>query len=320
MNAQGSKFVVLAALGGNAAIAVIKFIAAAYTGSSAMLAEAIHSVADTGDQGLLLYGTGRAARPPDLRHPFGHGRELYFWGFVVAILLFALGAGAAIYEGIQKLLEPHPVTDILVNYIVLGVSFCFEATTAYIGFREFNRRRKDMPLLAALRASKDPSLFTVLIEDSTALTGLTIAAIGITVAHYGYPMADGLASIAIGLALAVAASFLAYEIKSLLVGESAFRPVVAGIRQIVERQAAQSGLVQQVNDLRTLQLGSSDILTTISFDFDDDAKARDIEDFACELEASIRAGYPQVTWVFVDIRGEGRQASRVKFKQQEPAA
>jgi cation diffusion facilitator family transporter len=325
MNAQGSKLVVLAALAGNATIAVIKFIAAAYTGSSAMLAEAIHSVADTGNQGLLLYGTGRAARPPDIKHPFGHGRELYFWGFIVAILLFSLGAGAATYEGIQKILEPHPVSNVSISYIVLGASFCFESISGFIGFREFNRRRKDIPILIALRASKDPSLFTVLVEDTTALAGLLFAAVGITIAYFGFSIADGLASIAIGIALATAAAFLAYEIKSLLIGEAAGRYVVAGIRQIVDRHSAESGIVQQVNDFRTLQLGPAEILAAVSVDFEDKAKARDVEAFTAKLDADIRAGYPQVMWLFVDVRS-GAHFERLygdrlaEPKQQEPAA
>lgn len=320
MKTQAPKAFVFVALGGNAAIAIIKFIAAAYSGSAAMLSEAVHSVADTGNQALLLYGSGRAAQPPDRRHPFGHGREIYFWGFIVAILLFSMGSGMSIYEGILKILEPHPPGNPLVNYLVLGAAFCFEGGSAFFAFREFNRRRGETPMLLALQASKDPSLMTVLIEDSTALIGLAIAAAGITVAYFGeMPIADGIASLAIGAALALAAAFLAYEIKSLLIGEAAGRKVVAGIQSIVDRCTKKSGLVRRVNDIRTMQLGPSEVLIVVSLDFHAEAKADDIEIVTSELEDTLRRAYPQAGWVFIDVRcAERYEKGRLQHGAQEP--
>lgn len=303
MKVQGSRTVVLAALAGNAAIAVTKFAAAYFTGSSAMLSEAIHSLADTGNQGLLLYGSARAARPPDAEHPFGNGREVFFWGFVVAIVLFALGSGVSIYQGILKLLAPHPIENVRASYIVLGLAFCFEGASTFVGFREFNRRRGDRPALWALRASKDPRLFTVLVEDSIALAGLAIAAAGIAVTYATeWHQADGLASITIGLLLGAAAAFLAYEVKSLLIGEAAYGRVRDGVRRVVERQLTAGGPVRGINDIRTLQLGPFEALVIISLDFADDVTARTVERIAAAIEREARTAQPEVRWLFVEAK------------------
>ncbi|MBS0641993.1 MAG: cation diffusion facilitator family transporter, partial [Proteobacteria bacterium] len=168
MAAQGSRATIYAALAGNAAIAVTKGGAAAWTGSSAMLSEAIHSLVDTGNQILLLYGLRRSARPATPEHPFGHGLELYFWAFVVAILIFGLGAGVSIYEGVVKILEPHPVEDVMINYVVLGLSLVFEGSSWWVAYRTFRREARSDSLLAAVQRSKDPTVFTVLLEDSAA--------------------------------------------------------------------------------------------------------------------------------------------------------
>ncbi len=236
-----SKKVIYAALAGNSFIAVIKFAAAAITGSSAMFSEAIHSVVDTGNQWLLLYGIKRAARPADAEHPFGYGMEIYFWTFVVAILIFAVGAGVAVYEGVTKLLNPHPITSPYVNYAVLAVAMVFEAGAWSIAFREFRKAKGQDGYWAAVRASKDPAIFTVLFEDSAAMLGLVVAMAGIALGEtLGVPEMDGAASILIGLILAVVAAFLASESKGLLIGESARKEVVAGIERIV---AGQPGIV-----------------------------------------------------------------------------
>ena len=217
MAAGGSTKVVVAALGFNGLIAVSKFVAATITGSAAMLSEALHSVADTANQGLLLLGMRKSRRPADTRHPFGYSKELYFWSFVVAILLFSMGAGVSIYEGVQKLIKPHPITSPIVNYVVLGVAIVFEAASTFVALREFNAQRGTMSPVAALKSSKDPALFTVVLEDLAALTGLAIALIGTLVADLGGRLAaDAVASIAIGCVLAGVAAFMSRETKSLL--------------------------------------------------------------------------------------------------------
>ena len=185
MSAKASKKVVYAAITGNALIAVTKFGAAAYTGSSAMLSEAIHSAVDTGNQGLLLFGMRRAERPADEHHPFGYGKEIYFWSFVVAILLFSMGAGVSFYEGVQKLLHPHPISNPYVNYVVLATAMLFEGAAWWIAFKAFNRWRGDLDFITAVRRSKDPALLTVLVEDSAAILGLESEATGELRTHTG---------------------------------------------------------------------------------------------------------------------------------------
>ncbi|MGI9451618.1 MAG: cation diffusion facilitator family transporter, partial [Geminicoccaceae bacterium] len=220
MAASSSKTVIYAALIGNGLIAITKFIAAAFTGSAAMLSEAVHSVVDTGNQGLLLYGIKRSNRPPDDRHPFGYGMELYFWAFVVAILIFAGGAGISIYHGVEKILHPHPVENAYVNYIVLALAMVFEAFAWWVAFRAFQVAKGKLGYFEAVRRSKDPALFTVLFEDSAAMLGLIVAMVGIALGQWlDMPILDGVASVLIGVILAVTAALLAYEAKGLLIGE-----------------------------------------------------------------------------------------------------
>ncbi|MCP5368779.1 MAG: cation transporter [Hyphomicrobiales bacterium] len=299
MSAHGSKKVVFAALAGNALIAVTKFAAAAYTGSSAMLSEAIHSLVDTGNQGLLLYGMKRASRPADETHPFGYASELYFWSFVVAILIFGLGAGVSIYEGIDKVQHSHAVTDPLVNYVVLGLALVFEAGAWWVAYREFQRRKGNMGIVAAVRRSKDPSLFTVLFEDTAAMAGLLVAFVGIYAAQaLQMPVLDGVASCAIGAILAVTAALLAYECKGLLVGEGASRATIEHLRAIV----AETPDIVSVNELLTLHFGPTDVLVTVSLDFRDGIDSRQVEDAISDLEARIKASRPEVSRVFVEAQ------------------
>ena len=261
MAAGGSTKVVVAALGFNGLIAVSKFVAATITGSAAMLSEALHSVADTANQGLLLLGMRKSRRPADTRHPFGYSKELYFWSFVVAILLFSMGAGVSIYEGVQKLIKPHPITSPIVNYVVLGVAIVFEAASTFVALREFNAQRGTMSPVAALKSSKDPALFTVVLEDLAALTGLAIALIGTLVADLGgWLAADAVASIAIGCVLAGVAAFMSRETKSLLIGEAASSEVVEGVRTLIEAEAAATGAIKRIHAIRTMHLGPQDVL------------------------------------------------------------
>ena len=291
------KKVIYAALAGNALIAVTKFVAAGITGSSAMLAEGIHSVVDTGNQGLMLHGTARAKKPADDRHPFGYGRELYFWAFVVAILIFAVGAGVSLYEGVAKVLDPHPVTNPVVNYVVLLLAMGFEGWAFSVAFKEFKQIRGERGVLQAVREAKDPTVITVLFEDTAALSGLVVAFLGVGTAHlFGWPVMDGVASIVIGVILGLTAFFLAYETKGLLVGESALPHVTAGIRGVVREEAD----VERLNQVLTLQLGPDDVLATVSVEFADGLPTGRIEQAIARLDQAIKQAQPEVTRVYIE--------------------
>ena len=299
MTDHASKKVVFAALAGNSLIAITKFAAAAYTGSSAMLSEAIHSVVDTGNQGLLLYGMWRAKRPADAVHPFGYGMELYFWTFVVAILIFAVGAGVSMYEGIHKLSDPTPVTDAYVAYIVLGLAMIFEAGAWWIAFKEFRRSKGKLGYFMAMRETKDPAVLTVLFEDSAAMLGLVVAFIGIWLGdQLGIPEIDAAASIVIGLILAVVAALLAYEAKGLLIGEGASPETLDRLRQVI---GAEDGILR-LNELLTMHLGPRDVLLNISLDFKADLSSNDVERVVSTLERKIKEAVPEVTRVFVEAQ------------------
>ncbi len=301
MASSNSKKVIYAALIGNSLIAVTKFSASVYTGSSAMLSEAIHSLVDTGNQCLLLIGLKKSKQEADAQHPFGYGREMYFWAFVVAILIFAVGAGVSIYEGIHKVQHPHPVTSPIVNYAVLGLSMVFEGVALYIALKEFNKSRGDTPFFQAVRQSKDPATFTVVFEDTAAMMGLLIAFIGLLIADvFDLPVLDGVASIGIGLILAATAIFLAYETKALLIGEAADPAVEQGIREIVAHQEP----IRNLNELRTMHMGPDDVLMALSIDFFDHHKAGTVEQTIYELERSIKKAYPEIRRLYIEVQSE----------------
>ncbi len=315
--AHGSKKVIYAALAGNSLIAVTKFAAAAYTGSSAMLSEAIHSVVDSGNQLLLLYGLKKADRPADARHPFGYGMELYFWAFVVAIIIFAIGAGVSIYEGIQKLQHPHPITNVFVNYIVLAAAMVFEAGACWIAFREFNKARGSMGFIEAVRKSKDPALFTVLFEDSAAMLGLIVAFAGIAIGQWlDLPILDGVASVGIGIILALTAVLLAYECKGLLIGEAADADTVGGIADLARATPG----ISQINEIRTMHLGPYDILLNISVDFTDRMDSRQVEEAISKLELRIKADFPDVTRIFIEAQNVREHLLSVAASDPAPQA
>lgn len=296
---SGSKAVIYAALVGNALIAAIKFLAAAYTGSSAMLSEAVHSVVDTGNQGLLLLGIARSQRPASPEHPFGHGMEVYFWSFVVAILIFGLGAGISFYEGFSKLANPHPVTSFTVNYIVLGLALVFEGVAWTLAYREFNRVRGSRGFLQEVRQSKDPTVFTVLFEDSAAMLGLVAAFVGLLATqHLNVEWADAAASIVIGIILALTASALAYETKSLLTGEAAANSTTEAIRAMILDEPSVMG----VNDLRTVHFGPANILVALSLDFRDRSDLVDVEATVRRLERKIKEQFPIITNIFIEAQ------------------
>lgn len=297
--ASGSKKVVYAAVAANLCIAVAKFFAAIWTGSSAMFSEAVHSTVDTGNQVLLLYGMKRAGRPPDSSHPFGYSMELYFWSFVVAILVFAVGAGVSFYEGVHKLENPQPVQHVYVNYIVLGVAVVVEGFAWFVAFKEFNARRGRLSMLQAVRRTKDPAVLAVLLEDSAAVVGLLIALVGVMGSHlFGIAELDGLASIGIGVLLAMIAFVLAMETKALLIGEAAAPRTVEAIRAL----AASHDSVCSVNEVLTMHLGPEDILVNVSLDFDDSVPAGAVEKTITAMEARIKADFPEVRRVFIEIQ------------------
>ena len=299
MAAHGSKTVIYAALIGNALIAAMKFAAAFFTGSSAMLSEAVHSVVDTGNQGLLLYGIKRSNRPADEAHPFGYSREIYFWAFVVAVMIFAVGSGVSLYEGMQKILHPHPITNPIVNYLVLGFAIIFEGVAWYIAYKAFNKSRGRRGFLEEVQRSKDPTIFTVLFEDTAAMLGLFVALVGILAAQYlGLAWADGAASIVIGIILAMTAILLAYETKGLLIGEAANDKIVQGVREIV----ADTPSVNHLNELRTMHMGPNDVLLALSLDFHDDKPVGEAEDAIYGIETKIKSQFPDVTRIFIEVQ------------------
>ena len=299
MAGHGSKKVIYAALAGNSLIAVTKFAAASYTGSSAMLSEGIHSLVDTGNQGLLLYGMKNASRPADDEHPFGYGVELYFWAFVVAILIFAVGAGVSIYEGVSKVLHPHEISNPYINYIVLGLAMVFEAGAWWVAFREFRSIKGKRSYLEAVRTSKDPTVFTVLFEDTAAMLGLVVAMVGLILTQAtGLLWLDGAASIVIGIILAGTAALLAYETKGLLIGEAASPEIVKSIEAIVEANPT----VTQVNEIRTLHRGPQDVLLALSVDFEDNLTAGSVEEAIYAMEIAIRDQFPVIRRVFIEVQ------------------
>lgn len=298
---DSSTTVVYAALGGNLAIAVTKFGAALYTGSSAMFTEALHSLVDTVDQGLLLYGMHRAKRPPDEAHPFGYGLELYFWSFVVALLIFSLGGAFAIYEGVEKIRHPEPIRDAWVNFTVLGLAVLFEGYSFGVAWREMRRRHADVGMWSALRRSKDPSTFTVILEDGAALTGLVLAALGVAVSvWFDEPRADGVASFAIGVLLVGVAVVLARETRSLLIGEGASATLLEQARQLV----GADDRIARIVDVRSLQIGTGSVLLAMVIAFRDDVSARDRDAAFAGAYGRVRERLPVVAYLYlVPARG-----------------
>ena len=284
---------------GNFLIAVTKFGAAFVTGSSAMFSEAVHSVVDTGNQVLLLYGIRQSNKPPDDSHPFGYGMEVYFWTFVVAILIFGVGAGVSILEGTLKLLNPHPVVNVTLNYFVLAIAMIFEGAAWYVAFREFRKSKGPRGYLEAVRHSKDPTVFTVLFEDSAAMLGLIIAFIGIWLGQLlNLPALDAIASILIGIILAITAGLLAYEAKGLLIGEGASGTVVDGIKAIVSGQTGILG----INEVLTMHFGPDDVLLNLSVDFADGLDSTAVERTISEMESAIKSAYPEIRRVFIEVQ------------------
>ncbi|MHB0776817.1 cation diffusion facilitator family transporter [Halomonas sp. WWR20] len=303
--ASESKAVIYAAMAGNTLIAVTKFIAAAMTGSSAMLSEGIHSVVDTGNQVLLLLGMHRARKPPDAQFPFGHGKEIYFWSFVVALLIFAIGSGISLYEGIIHILNPEPMESPLINYAVLGLGILFEGASWAFALNEFRKTKGKWGYLEAVHRGKDPSMFVVVFEDSAALLGLLAALAGVALSQWtGNPVFDGIASVIIGLILGGTAIWLAVETKGLLIGESANRSVVEDIRRL----AGQAEGVETVHEVLTMHMGPDYILVNLSVHFVRGTPAESIERSIVTLDRAIKQAHPHVQRVFVEAESRAEAA------------
>jgi cation diffusion facilitator family transporter len=308
MAAAISQSAVYAAIGGNLAIAVTKFIAASATGSSAMLAEGIHSLVDTGNGLLLLLGIRRSRKPPDPNHPFGHGKELYFWTLIVALLIFAVGGGMSVYEGIVHIRHPSEPKDPTWNYLVLAVAAALEGFAWSVAYRELRKSRGPRNLWSAIRASKDPTTFTVLVEDSAAMLGLLVAFLGVYLGHrFHDPYLDGAASVVIGVILGVVAVVLAHESKGLLVGESADPEVVQSIRALAEADPA----VERIGPPLTMHLGPHEVLLNLDIQFRKGLSATEVEAAVDRLEKAIRARHPEVKRIFIEAESltAGRLAS-----------
>ena len=294
MKSESNK-VLIAALAANVGIAVAKFVAAGITGSSAMLTEGVHSLVDSSNQLLLMYGQKRAAKPPDAKHPGGYGRELYFWSFIVALLVFALGAGVSVYEGIQHFRAPEPAVSPLIAYGVLVFAFVLEGASTLAAFKEFNRARGSKSWWEALVSTKDATTVIVLLENGAAMTGLAIAAAGLALSELtGDPRLDGAASILIGVLLGAVAIFLAREAKGLLIGEAADPELIAGIRKAVSRKG-----ILGIGEIMTIHNSPDQIVAAINVDFDDTLSAADVERMVREIEATLCGEFPAIYRVYV---------------------
>ncbi|MCA8833194.1 cation diffusion facilitator family transporter [Hymenobacter pini] len=296
---SSSKIVVYGAIGANLAIAAAKFVAAFFTGSSAMLSEGIHSLVDSGNGMLILLGLSRAARPADESHPFGHGKELYFWTMIVAVLIFAVGGGMSIYKGWEHIKEPTPLTDPTWNYWVLGLSVLFESIACFLAFREFNKTRGDAGFWQALRASRDPAVYAILLEDLAALLGLVIALAGVFFGHLlGNVYLDGAASVAIGVLLIGMAIFMLKETRGLLVGEGVDAATLASLRQL----AAADPAVAAIHPPLSMYLGPTDAFLALEVQFRPQLSAQQLEDAVLRLEQAIRSKHPEFKRIFVEAR------------------
>ena len=295
---QGSRKVVYTGLASNVAITIVKLVVAILSGSSSMLAEFFHSTVDSGNSLLLLYGMHRSRRPADRGHAFGHGKELYFWSFVVAVSMFAVGAVLSIWEGIAHIRRPEPISDPFWSYVVLGFSALFSLASLVVALREASRRKGSDTLVEYIRASKDPTVFTVILEDIGDVAGQAIALVAIFLSVWLHnPVFDGLGSIAVGLVILALSFVLATESRKLLIGESADSKHVKRMKQLLEEDQA----VERVGDLLTMQLGPDDILLNVEIEFRRQSRVDDLEQTIARLETRLQQEFPQVHQVFVEV-------------------
>ena len=307
---SGSKKVIYAGLAANVAILAAKVTAAAVTGSSAMLAESFHSAVDTGNSLLLLLGENRSRIPADEVHPFGHGKELYFWSFVVAVSMFAVGGVMSIFEGIRHLVRPEQITSTQWAYVVLGTSAVVSAVSMIIGLREINSRRGDQTLLQFVRRSKDPSVFTVVLEDVGDITGEITALLAILLStRLHMPYFDGAGSILIGLVMISVSGLLANESRGLLIGESADRELVDSVKKLVRADSA----VERVGKLLTMQLGPEQVLLNLEVEFHPQGSIDALEGTIDRITRNIQKAHPMVKQVYLE-------ANSLDPKQQKKAS
>ncbi|WP_422086785.1 cation diffusion facilitator family transporter [Variovorax sp.] len=292
-----SKVAIYGAIGANVAIAVTKFVVAGITGSSAMLSEGIHSAVDTFNGVLLLVGLRLSKRPATQEHPFGHGKELYFWSLIVAVLIFGLGGGVSFFEGVQHIRHPEPMRDPTWNYVVLAAAALFEGTSFFIALKEFRAQARGQPFWQALERSKDPTTYTVLAEDSAALAGLAVAALGIYFSHsLGMPELDGVASVVIGLLLAGVAVFLVSQARGLLIGEGIRPETARAIRAIAMEQPG----VEDVGHVLSMYIGPDEVLVVVDVNFRDDTQTGDAADAVAAIERQVRARFPMIKRIFIE--------------------
>jgi len=295
-----SKVAVYGAIAANVAIATTKFIAAGMSGSSAMLSEGIHSTVDTGNGLLLLVGIHLSQRKPSVEHPFGHGKELYFWSLIVAVLIFGVGGGVSAYEGILHMLHPEPLQDAFWSYVVLAAAAVFEGTSFAIAARQFWKEKGDAPLWTALRRSKDPSTYTVLAEDSAALAGLLAAALGVWASHaLDLPEIDGAASIVIGLLLACVAVLLIREARGLLIGEGVRPETAKAVREMVLETEG----VRDASWPLSMYIGPEEVLLTIDAAFDPQIPSGDVAAAVRAIEEKIKRRYPVIKRIYIESAG-----------------
>ena len=300
MSSPGSsKLAIYGAIVANIAIAISKFVAAYFTGSSAMLSEGIHSLVDSGNGILILYGVKQAEKPADKRHPFGRSKELYFWALIVAILVFSVGGGMSFYEGIEHLKHPAALSDPTWNYWVLGLSLVFEGISCFLAFKAFNADRGDAGFWETLRRSKDPAVFAILLEDLAALLGLVIALAGVYLGHWlNNPYLDGVASIAIGVLLVFVALFLIYKTKRLLVGTGVDDETLDAIEALVKAQPN----IDQVGPPLTSYLGPADVVLALDVEFAHHLTSKEIEQAIDDLQDVIRTKYPEMKRIFIEAK------------------
>ena len=294
---QSGHWVVYAALAANLGVCVAKFAAAFVSGSAALLSEGIHSLADSGNELLLLLGLHRSRRPPDREHPYGYGKELYFWSLIVALVLFAAGGGTSIYKGIERLLHPHAVHRTLLSYGVIAFAFALESSSLWFGIRKLRARQPTGSILLAMRRSKDPSVFTIVAEDMAAVTGLTAAFVGILASDLlRASWCDALGSVMVGCILTVVAIFLASESHKLLVGESGTQALLDDVRRLTREDTN----VLRVGDALSMQLGPNEVLLNLDVEFTPDVSAQELPDTIQRLEHRIREAHPEITRIFIE--------------------
>ncbi len=304
-----SKKAVYGAIAANSVIAVMKFIVAGFTGSSAMLSEGIHSIVDTGNGVLLLVGMHRSQRQATAQHPFGYGKELYFWSLIVAVLIFGVGGGVSAYEGVLHMLHPAPLSDPMWSYVVLGLAAVFEGASFVVALKQFNKEKGSTPFWRAIRRSKDPTTYTVLAEDAAALAGLAAAALGVYASHrFDMPVLDGAASVVIGVLLASVAVLLIREARGLLIGEGVSAETASAIREIARKDPH----VRDAASPLSMYIGADEVLLTLDVQFVPESTANDVAAAVSRIEQDIRTRFPKIKRIYIEARALAQVSSQPK--------